>query len=325
MKLLFITSSRIGDAIISTGLLNHMVGKYPGINVTVAAAPLTLPLFEGIPHLTRLVPVVKKPFHRHWVHLQRQCRHDQWDIILDIRGSLVSYFLKARERYVWKSPNAYDHRVVQLGHLIGQTPPPAPHLWLRDEHLQKAHSLIPNHLPVLALAPAANWIGKQWPASSFAALIHQFLEKKDAHVAVFAAPEEQVSIQSVLDAIPQNQRIDLVGRLSLLEIAACLKRCRVFVGNDSGLMHMAAAVGTPTIGLFGPTDNNVYGPYCPPEKSINQVVRTPESREELMKIPGFAFDAPRSFMDNLKPETVLQALECLWEKYGSTPSMEMSV
>lgn len=315
MKLLFITSSRIGDAIISTGLLNHMIEKHPGIDVTVAAAPLTLPLFEGVPHLTRLIPVVKKSFHRHWFDLQRQCRHDQWDIILDIRGSLVSYFLKTRERYVWKSPNTYEHRVVQLGRLIGKNPPPAPHLWLRGDHLQKAQSLIPDNVPVLALAPAANWIGKQWPASSFATLVDQFLERQGANVVVFAAPEERASIQSVLDAIPQDKRIDLVGRLSLLEIAACLKRCRVFVGNDSGLMHMAAAVGTPTIGLFGPSDDHVYGPYCPPGKPINQVVRIPESREELKKLPDFAFDAPRSFMDNLKPETVLEALEGMWKKH----------
>ncbi|MDF3033776.1 MAG: glycosyl transferase family protein [Alphaproteobacteria bacterium] len=312
MKLLFITSSRIGDAILSTGLLRHMVERHPGIEVTVAAAPLTLPLFEGVPQLTRLIPVIKKPFRRHWLDLHRQCRHDQWDIILDIRGSLVSYFLKTRKRYVWKSPPTYDHRVVQLGRLIGQTPPPAPHLWLRDDEIQKACSLIPGHVPVLALAPAANWIGKQWPPAAFARLATQFLERQDAHIAVFAAPEERASIQSILDAIPEGRRIDLVGRLSLLEIAACLKRCHVFVGNDSGLMHMAAAVGTPTMGLFGPSDHHMYGPYCPLEKPINQVVRIPESREELQRRPDFAFDAPHSFMGSLKPETVLQALEGMW-------------
>jgi heptosyltransferase-3 len=312
LKLLFITSSRIGDAILSTGVLNHMIQKHPGIEVTVAAAPLTLPLFEGVPHLTRLIPIVKKPFRRHWFELRQKCCREEWDMILDIRGSLVSYFLKARKRYVWRSPRTYGHRVVQLGQLVGQTSAPAPHLWLRNEQVQKAQFLIPDGVPVLALAPAANWIGKQWSSSGFAALIGQFLKKQDAHIAVFAAPEERASIQSVLEAIPEDKRIDLVGRLSLLEIAACLKRCRTFVGNDSGLMHMAAASGVPTIGLFGPSDDRVYGPYCSPEKPIHRVVRIPESREDLQKRPDFAFDAPHSFMDNLKPETVLQTLEEVW-------------
>ncbi len=142
MKLLFITSSRIGDAILSTGTLNYFIEKHPGIDVTVAAAPLTLPLFENVPGLSRLISIEKKPFRRHWVDLWRQCRPDSWDIILDIRGSLVSYFLKASERYVWKSRKTQEHRVTQSGRLIGVFPPPPPSLWLGETHLQKAHSLI---------------------------------------------------------------------------------------------------------------------------------------------------------------------------------------
>ena len=55
--------------------------------------------------------------------------------------------------------------------------------------------------------------------------------------------------------------IDLTGQLDLVEAAACLKRAALFVGNDSGLMHMAAAAGTPTLGLFGPTDERLYAPW----------------------------------------------------------------
>lgn len=316
MKLLFITSSRIGDAILSTGVLNHLVCKHPGMDVTVAAAPLTLPLFDSVPGLTRLIPLHKQTFKRHWVNLWRQCRSEPWDMILDIRGSVVSYFLKASERYVWKSPKAREHRVIQLGRLIGASPVPPPFLWLEPAHLQKAHSLIGGNSPVLALAPAANWVGKQWPPSAFAHVLGQFVKKHEAKVAVFAAPQERASVQPVLDAIPENRRIDGVENLSLLEIAACLKQCQVFIGNDSGLMHMAAAVGTPTIGLFGPSDDQVYGPYCSQAPSIHWIIRTPESLEDLKKLPDFAFDAPRSFMGNLKPDTVFQALGEMWQPYA---------
>ena len=63
---------------------------------------------------------------------------------------------------------------------------------------------------------------------------------------------------AVLHAIPDA--VDLVGALTLPEAAACLERCALFVGNDSGLMHLAAAVGAPTLGLFGPTPASEYGP-----------------------------------------------------------------
>jgi ADP-heptose:LPS heptosyltransferase len=314
LNLLFITSSRIGDAILTTGLLNHYIQKHPGIEITVASAPLTLPLFEGAPNVRRLISVVKQPYRRHWLDLWQQCRGEKWDIIVDMRGSLVSFFLKSGKRYVWKSPSGHNHRVVQMGDLIGATPAPSPYLWLRPEHEQKAASLIPDDLPVLAVSPAANWIGKQWPVTSFATLIKRFLKHQSARIAIFAAPHERDSIQPVLNAIPSHQLIDLVGSLSLLEIAACIKRCRAFVGNDSGLMHMSAAVGTPTLGLFGPSDHIVYGPYCPPENPINQIIRIPESREELLKRPDFAFDAPICFMESLAPDTVFKALDQMWEK-----------
>jgi ADP-heptose:LPS heptosyltransferase len=273
-----------------------------------------LPLFEAVPHLNRLIPVKKRSFSRHWWALWQQCRHEKWDVIIDIRGSLVSYFLKTPRRYVWKSSKAKDHRVDQLGRLMGITPSPAPYLWLGLRHMRRAQSLITESVPVLALSPAANWIGKQWPAKSFSILVNQFLENHEAKVAVFAAPQERSIVQPILNGIPRDKRIDLVGRLSLLETAACLKQCKVFVGNDSGLMHMAAAVGTPAIGLFGPSDDRMYAPYCSPETPIHQVVRIPESLDELKKMPGFAFDAPRTFMENLKPETVYQALEEMWGK-----------
>ena len=62
----------------------------------------------------------------------------------------------------------------------------------------------------------------------------------------------------VLEAL--GDAIDLCGRLSLAEVAACLARCALFVGNDSGLMHLAAAAGTPTLGLFGPSRADEYAP-----------------------------------------------------------------
>ena len=65
----------------------------------------------------------------------------------------------------------------------------------------------------------------------------------------------------LLAALPDA--IDLTGRLSLPEVAACLARCALFVGNDSGLMHLAASAGTPTLGLFGPTPAHEYSPAGP--------------------------------------------------------------
>ena len=81
-----------------------------------------------------------------------------------------------------------------------------------------------------------------------------------ARPAIFAGPgaAERAMAAPVLAALPGA--IDLVGQLSLPEAAACLARCTLFIGNDSGLMHLAAAAGAPTLGLFGPTPASEYAP-----------------------------------------------------------------
>ena len=82
-------------------------------------------------------------------------------------------------------------------------------------------------------------------------------------VAVLAAGHERAQAEPLLDAIPGDRRIDLVGRVDLLTAAAVLRRCALFIGNDTGLMHIAAACGTPTLGLFGPSPSRQYAPWGP--------------------------------------------------------------
>ena len=91
----------------------------------------------------------------------------------------------------------------------------------------------------------------------------QALAGEDAIPAVIAGPgdTERAMAAPLLAALPGA--IDLVGRLTLPEIAAVLARVSLFIGNDSGLMHLAAAAGAPTLGLFGPTDASEYAPAGP--------------------------------------------------------------
>src|SRR3546814_12380773 len=89
--------------------------------------------------------------------------------------------------------------------------------------------------------------------------------------------------------------VNLVERSDLLTAAACLERADFFVGNDSGLMHLAAAAGTPTLGLFGPSPEVRYRPWGPHAG----YVRPPESFEALTGAPGFHLGPPRSYMEHL--------------------------
>src|ERR1700735_2572173 len=79
--ILFVTATRIGDAVLSTGLLRHLVERYPGARFTVAAGPVSAPLFQGLPGLERLVVLRKRSYARHWLDLYRQVAFRRWDLV----------------------------------------------------------------------------------------------------------------------------------------------------------------------------------------------------------------------------------------------------
>jgi ADP-heptose:LPS heptosyltransferase len=116
----------------------------------------------------------------------------------------------------------------------------------------------------------------------------------------------------VLQAVPEERRVDLVGRADLPTLYACLQRASLFVGNDSGLMHMAAAAGIPTLGLFGPSRDELYGPWGP----RCAAVRTPESYDELIGAPGFDVHTTGSLMLGLEVESVERAVRHLLDRVG---------
>jgi ADP-heptose:LPS heptosyltransferase len=143
---------------------------------------------------------------------------------------------------------------------MGFDPAPLPVTWTAPEDDAKAANLLGNG-PVIALGPTANWDGKIWPPERFVALYHALAEKlPGARAAIFGGPgaDEARRAAPVLAALPGA--IDLVGKLSLPEVAACLRRSTIYIGNDSGLMHLAAATGTPTLGLFGRSKASEYAP-----------------------------------------------------------------
>lgn len=311
MRLLFITATRIGDAVLSTGLLSRLIEDNPGIKVTVAVGRLSAPLFAAVPGLERIVVIDKQRYNRHWLNLWRRTAFHYWDLVVDLRGSAISYLVPAGRRIMIGRRRPGRHRVEELGDLIGASPPPAPRLWLAQAVRERAAELLPDGPPVLAVAPAANWIGKTWPADRFAELALRLTAADGilpgGRIAVVAAPHETFQARPVLQAAGERG-VNLFDKGDLLVAAACLERAAFFVGNDSGLMHLAAAAGTPTLGLFGPSPESRYRPWGPRAS----FVRTPESFEALTSAPGFDFAARRCFMESLTVDAAEAAARRLW-------------
>ena len=260
MRILFVSSSRLGDAVLSTGLLDHLIRVHPDARITVACGAVAEGVFARMPNREQTIVLHKRPYRLHWLPLWLRSVGTLWDLVVDIRGSAIAWTVPARRRAVMR--RRPGHKIVQLAAILGLDPPPLPVAWTEPADRACAASLLPRGRSVIGLAPTANWPTKVWPAERFAALFRALTDGPlpGAVPAIFAGPgeTERAMAHPLLTALPEA--INLVGRLNLPEVTACLARCTLFIGNDSGLMHLAAATGAPTLGLFGPTQSKEYAP-----------------------------------------------------------------
>ena len=312
MNILFVTSTRIGDAVLSTGLLAHMIGSFPDARITVACGSLPAPLFAAAPRVVRVIELTKRPLAGHWLELWARTATTVWDLVVDLRGSALAWTVPARRRKVMRRAGSGTHRVRALGRLFDLASPPAPTLWIGETQARAADRLVPRGGTVIGVGPTANWAAKIWPADRFVALIERLTAPggiaPGARVAVFGAPDERALALPVLEALSADRRIDLVGAVDLPTAAACLARCALFVGNDSGLMHIAAAVGTPTLGLFGPSPAIQYAPWG----AHCAVAETDIPYAELVGAPDFDHRRTGTLMTGLSVERAAAEAEALW-------------
>ena len=117
---------------------------------------------------------------------------------------------------------------------------------------------------VIGLIPGSQWGTKRWPAEYFAALIKHVTSMPQTHVALFGGPQDR-PIAEAITAAAGVPVLDLIGQTPLQDLPAYLERCTVVVSNDTGPMHIAAALGKPILVLYGPTTPALgFAPYSVP-------------------------------------------------------------
>ncbi len=315
MKVLFITSTRLGDAILSTGAVDYLLKKYPQAKITVACGFLPQSMFEGFPNVERIIPMRKEKYHGHWFKLWKQVAGTRWDMVIDLRDSIVSRALWAGKRHIFSKHIDKDkHKVEQTAQVIGVSDALSPKLYFTSRQQDFAKDLIPKGTPVLGVGPSANWIGKTWPAERFIELVQWMTSAEgilpNARVAVFAAPGEENQALPVLNSVTEGRRIDGIAKGNPAEIAAALARCDFYVGNDSGLMHAAAAAGVPTVGVFGPSYPHIYRPWG----AHAVYAQTPETFDQLIDFAGYnAKTLNQTLMESLSVDAVKKVIAGFWE------------
>lgn len=266
-RILFITANRLGDAVISSGALAELRRRYPDARFTIACGPVAASYFEACPDVERVIVVSKRRFDLHWAALWWACVGQWWSLVVDLRGSGVSLFLPSFRKRILRGGRRPGARIGHLSALFRDKPVLTPQAWARPDQERLAGAILPETGRYCALAPTANWDGKIWPADNFIALGREMSARGLVPV-LFYGPgdDERARAQPVLDGL--EGAIDLGGQAGLGLVTALLRRCALFVGNDSGLMHLAAAAGTPTLGLFGPSRASEYAPAGPKARFV---------------------------------------------------------
>ena len=314
MNILFITANRLGDAVLSTGLLGALIDRYPEAQITVGCGAMAASIFIPIPQVARVIPMTKQPRHGHWRRLWRETVDTRWDLIVDLRNTLVSRLLRRKTLIVFRGLKPRQHMVEGLAALLKIDPSrAAPRLWLDSASLEKVADDRPAG-PLLVIAPGANTAGKRWPDDRYAVLARRLLGPEGLFerftLVLLGSADERNVVQPIIDAVPAARVIDLVGRTDPLLAASWLAAADFYIGNDSGLTHLAAASGTPTLALFGPGIPIRYRPWG---LSAAYLIANddPDRTVDMCKISNAAAVAE---MEKLSVEDVEQAVRSLYER-----------
>jgi len=281
-RILIVKPSSLGDIIHSLPVLWSLRKTYPDAFIGWVVKEVWQDVLSENPLIDRLI-ILGKGAGGIFSAI-REVRRMRFDTVIDLQGlfrsGIITYFSGATERSGFSNarelaPIFYNNKViVPQGHMhavdrymMTVSNPPLLNfpLYIAIEDAEWAKEfLMENNLynkrPLIAINPSARWVKKRWPAASFSALINQLINELKAGIIIVGSKEDIPIAEEINSHV--NERIAIAtGKTSLKRLPALLANVNLLVTNDSGPMHIAAAIGTPVVALFGPTDHRLTGPY----------------------------------------------------------------
>tara|TARA_Y100000994_G_C15553893_1_gene385284 strand:- start:66 stop:800 length:735 start_codon:yes stop_codon:yes gene_type:complete len=237
----------------------------------------------------------------HWLEIIYNCSGKKWDVIIDFRSSLISYFLSHNKKFIFKKKSNISH-VQQLSDFFGFD---CSELFIEtnNQEEQNVAKNISDNFNYFVIFPGGNWKPKIWSVENYNSLMNKILSKNKniKFILVGSNPEEKIYLNEITKNIDSRYILNLFGS-SLTQTAAYMKKSQLFIGNDSGLSHIASASNLKSIVLFGPTNDKIYGPF----QKHSQVVRTNESYDYFKSIN---INKTKSYMGSITVEKIYNILQ----------------
>jgi heptosyltransferase-1 len=332
-RILIIKPSAIGDVVHALPVLNLLRKKWPGSHISWLVTPGCAGLLDGHPQLDEVIRFDRRRLGNSWrdlaaavaLHdLGRNLRSKKFDLVIDLQGLLRSGMLGFRTGAAVRVGSAGDREfgwmfqthlapVDRTGHAVDRYLAVADYLGLGrlpvqfvfptdDADRAAAAPLLPAG-PFAVLLPGTNWATKRWPVEKFAALVKP-LRDRFGLATVVAGSAGDSQLAAVIAGAG-----DLTGKTPLRQLVAVLEKASLVIANDTGPMHIAAALGRPLVAVYGPTDPAQTGPYG----RADSVVRL-----DLVCLPCFSRRCVhQTCLVQLDIETVLKLAAVQLEKVSS--------
>jgi ADP-heptose:LPS heptosyltransferase len=271
-KILFVAPARVGDAVLASSILNHYLALWPNAEISVVTSPLVGPLFRYYPLLGELKLVSKSSnrwFRSHWLSILRWAVKTRWDLVVDMRSSALSYLLRTKARKIFRGV-PHRHMVDQFADFVSAPTLLSPRIWYHQDDVDELCSALTRPGPYVILSPFSKFLSKDWPVEHYVRLLG--MPQFDGYTVILTGVSSDLvtpiaqdlptpdALRVLIDGI-HRPVINLFDWGHLRHMVPLFEQCALFIGSDSGLMHMAAATRCPTIGLFGATDAARYGPW----------------------------------------------------------------
>lgn len=288
----------IGDVVLTTPVVRSLRKAFPDAYIAYMGEKNAVSLLEHNPHLDEIIPFdFSRPTLIEQPRVGWELRRRKFDLAIDLFGNPRSalltwlsgarvrvgperkgrgrlYTVQVRDDGKPKTAVAFHHQFLRA---VGIEPlATRPEIFLTDDERREAHiylqwldyehaPLDPSR-PLIGIHPGATWPAKRWLPERFGELADLLAARLHAQILVTAGPQDDEAVAAMLKH--SFASIKVVRKLPLRQLAAVISHCSAYIANDNGTMHIAAAVGTPTIGIFGPGEENIWFPYSAEEGHI---------------------------------------------------------
>lgn len=334
-RILIVRTDRIGDVLLSTPVIKAVRQAYPNAHIAMMVSPYAKEIVEGNPYLNEVIIYDKSKAHKSWWHsakFSQFLKKKKFDLAIILhptnRSHLVTFFsgIPVRIGYNRKMGFLLTHKLehtkqegkkherdysLDVARSFGiDTQDVALFMPVKKESDEYIDKILKEHGikkedKLAAIHPAASCPSKIWPAKSFAKVADRLVEKYGFKVVLIASGKD-VNIAKEVTSSMRQSVINLSGKTTVSQLASLLKRCLIFISNDSGPVHISSAVGTPVISIFGRNQAGLsplrWGPVGIKDKFLHK---------EVGCVVCLAHNCDKGFkcLEAISPEEVMEVVE----------------